>query len=407
MTHLEEWGTGKGAPACGADDSYDHKQAATLIDCGACQRWLIKRWKHWAHTNYLDKKTYDPAVPVTHYRSWGRGPHDVWGICLQRVEKGAAAGYAEFTSCAACQYALISGWAGKEIPHYRCQYCVGETRSWVGRPARCGHCKRTFRDDPEFAASTRNVINAIREHVLRHRDHYGPGSHSALDLDGVCSRLITRIDEEWQDEDRIYLPSEQQLDVRIDCIITRLVTALDKIRETLYRKLRLNMNETAFWQTKVRKVLHQPPTYVAWKIQDIYNAGLPDVTFIMDGHAGFLELKRNPEYPKRLSSRVVIAATMEQRRRLIEGRAAGGSVWLLLAVGEDWYLFDPISLEAQGWVVTLGDLLRGNCRWPTASVIHPEDDPKEKYEECPAVVVAGHLSDLLPLREFLLRFARR
>lgn len=112
----------------------------------------------------------------------------------------------------------------REAPRFRCAYCAGETLSWTGTPAKCGHCKREFldvHDDPEFVTSVRGVVDSIHDHVLKYRERYGSGSGLALDLDHACSWLMTTIGEEWQDEDRTYTPAERQLDTRIDAWTAR------------------------------------------------------------------------------------------------------------------------------------------------------------------------------------------
>lgn len=219
MTHLESWSSKKGVPACGAD-SFDQTQRAQSVTCSACQRWLVKQWAYWTYEGWLEKETYDEGEEATHYVAWGVGPDRARGLCLQRVEDSInATGTVEFVSCAACQHALASGWMKREAPRFRCAYCAGETLSWTGTPTGCGHCKRPFldvRDDPEFVTSVHGVVDAIRDHVLKYRDRYGSSSGLAIDLDHVCARLMTTINEEWQDEDRIYTPAEQQLDTRID-----------------------------------------------------------------------------------------------------------------------------------------------------------------------------------------------
>ena len=145
MTHLESWSIGKGVPACGAD-SRDQTQHAESVTCGACRRWLVKQWRHWAHEGWDDQKTYDEEK-VTHYVPWGVTSNRTRGICLQLVEKSIdATGTIGFVSCAACQHALISGWMKREATRFRCAYCAGETLSWTGTPTECGHCKREFLD---------------------------------------------------------------------------------------------------------------------------------------------------------------------------------------------------------------------------------------------------------------------
>jgi hypothetical protein len=154
------------------------------------------------------------------------------------------------------------------------------------------------------------------------------------------------------------------------------------------------MNEKAFWANHVRKALHQPPSSVAWKIQDMYNAGLPDVAYIIDGRTGFLELKRVPAWPKRASSLVPLAATREQRRQLLEGREAGGACFLLLSVGKEWFLLDPLVLEARSWRARVEEL----NAWATEYRRGVEDFvPTPKGP----VIATGPLSNIMWLKTVL------
>ena len=223
MRHLESYNTDEGAPACGAHSFEDQTQQAPSVTCRACQRWLVGRWSHWAYENYVDEKAREEA---THYIAWGVGSSRSRGHCLQQIgEPINATGTVEFVTCAACQYALMSGWMKRDAPRFRCAYCAGETLSWLGTPKECGHCKRVFldvRDDKEFVASVHGVVDTVRDHVRKYQDRYGSSSVLAIDLDHVCGWLMTTINEEWQDEDRVYTPAEQQLDTRIDgCTVRR------------------------------------------------------------------------------------------------------------------------------------------------------------------------------------------
>ena len=222
MTHLESWNDKKGGPACGAASFEDQTQQAPSVTCCACRRWLGGRWSYWAYEECAESKGREGA---THYIAWGAGPNRTRGICFQLIgESINGTGTVEFVSCAACQHALISGWMKHKAPTFRCAYCAGEMLSWTGTPKECGHCKRVFldvRDDKEFVASVHGVVNTVRDHVRKYRDRYGPSSQLTVDLDHVCAWLMTTINEEWQDEDRVYTSAEQQLDTRIDCSIGR------------------------------------------------------------------------------------------------------------------------------------------------------------------------------------------
>lgn len=106
------------------------------------------------------------------------------------------------------------------------------------------------------------------------------------------------------------------------------------------------MNEKSFWSRYVRPVLHQPNARrVAWKVQDAFNAGLPDVDFCLHGVAGKLELKYVKEYPKRASTTVKVATSPNQKRFLAEWAGAGGIALVLVGVDHDWYLLDEADAD--------------------------------------------------------------
>jgi hypothetical protein len=97
------------------------------------------------------------------------------------------------------------------------------------------------------------------------------------------------------------------------------------------------MNEGTFWTGRVKPALHQPPDYVARKIQDQWNAGLPDVAYCLKGHAGWLELKYKPR-PARASTMIKPAVSQDQRRWLQMWEEAGGVGSVLLGIGDWWLL---------------------------------------------------------------------
>lgn len=106
-------------------------------------------------------------------------------------------------------------------------------------------------------------------------------------------------------------------------------------------------NEAAFWTGFVRKALHQPTRgWVAWKVPAEIRKGLPDVWFglhdlvaNMFGETGWIELKYQPEWPKRVDTTIEVAVTVEQSAHLREARQGGVASWVLLGVADEWFLF--------------------------------------------------------------------
>lgn len=101
------------------------------------------------------------------------------------------------------------------------------------------------------------------------------------------------------------------------------------------------MNEKGFWENRVRPALHRPPTCVAWKVQDQFNRGLPDVDVCVDGVAAKLELKYVPKVPVRPTTAIKVDLSIEQRRRLFEWQGAGGNAGVVLGVDKLWFLLYP------------------------------------------------------------------
>lgn len=211
-THLEYWGEKHAAAPCGSDDY--RTERAESVTCAKCRRWIIRQWVMWAEVGVYDK---NESEAVTHWPSDWLGEERA--MCGAKVSEPLdTCSFVEFVSCAHCQYALLSTWEGREQEEYLCGFCGGITTGWQN-PEKCAYCKKAYRDyasDPEYVTSVENVIATVREHVNRYRDQYGQHATSAEELDDACRGLSETIGREWEDQDRIYLPSERQLDMRID-----------------------------------------------------------------------------------------------------------------------------------------------------------------------------------------------
>lgn len=106
------------------------------------------------------------------------------------------------------------------------------------------------------------------------------------------------------------------------------------------------MTERDLWNRVLRPVLHDPPNSVAYKVQDAFVKGLPDVVANLSGRTIWLELKVLKHAPVRASSPWRIGVTMEQRRWLNAwNRAAGGVdcafIFLWLNREKTWFTLDP------------------------------------------------------------------
>lgn len=115
------------------------------------------------------------------------------------------------------------------------------------------------------------------------------------------------------------------------------------------------MTEKAFWNRVLRKALHKPPHRLAYKVQDAFVKGLPDVVAQINGLTFWIELKTLKHAPVRESTPWKVGVTMEQRRWLTAwNRAYAGAplkyhppghvpAFVLLWVDREkkWYALDP------------------------------------------------------------------
>lgn len=99
------------------------------------------------------------------------------------------------------------------------------------------------------------------------------------------------------------------------------------------------MTEKDFWNKVIRPVLESPPGWIANKVQDVHNKGLPDVDYCLAGAAGKLELKYVGSWPVRVDTGIKIDISKEQRTQLRRWHRAGGQCYVLLGVQRNWYLF--------------------------------------------------------------------
>lgn len=77
------------------------------------------------------------------------------------------------------------------------------------------------------------------------------------------------------------------------------------------------MTEREVWRRVLQPLLHHPPDRVAWKVQDAFRKGLPDVLGRVGGRAYLLEHK-HPTLPARPTSQVSLGLHPAQRAHLLE-----------------------------------------------------------------------------------------
>lgn len=108
------------------------------------------------------------------------------------------------------------------------------------------------------------------------------------------------------------------------------------------------MNEATFW-AKVRKAFNNRPHARARKLHaGMFDEGLPDAIYVVDGVQGLLELKYVPAWPAREATTVPCGLTVNQREWMADWVAHAGRAHLLLGVAQEWFLFDvPTSADVR------------------------------------------------------------
>lgn len=134
-------------------------------------------------------------------------------------------------------------------------------------------------------------------------------------------------------------------------------------------------SEKAFWNGPLKKALHQPANgRVAWKVEDAYRAGVPDLDVVIQGNASKVELKYHPWRDRfdNPEAELVLGLRPGQVRHLKEWDRGGGLGFVLVGLGREWFLFGP-HVQKKGLV--------------------------RDYRA--QALVSGWLDDLSPLVEFL------
>lgn len=132
------------------------------------------------------------------------------------------------------------------------------------------------------------------------------------------------------------------------------------------------MTEKNLWTRIVRPALHDPPRSLAYKVQDAFVKGLPDVVAQQGGWTYWIELKTLDHAPVREDTPWRVGVTTEQRRWLMAWNRAAGAVdmptvgtlpaFVLLWVDRDktWYALAPDIPETvdqdsfESYIITSG-----------------------------------------------------
>jgi hypothetical protein len=112
------------------------------------------------------------------------------------------------------------------------------------------------------------------------------------------------------------------------------------------------MNEKIWWRSHVKPRWHRPQEkgWLAWKVQDAFNGGLPDIDCCFSGTEAKIELKYLDAWPAReetlvwcstldkvTKAKALVSAT--QHNHLEQWHMCGGNAFVLLGVGKQWLLF--------------------------------------------------------------------
>lgn len=110
------------------------------------------------------------------------------------------------------------------------------------------------------------------------------------------------------------------------------------------------MLEREWWSRHVKPRWHNPAEgRVAWKVEDAFNGGKPDVDFVFRGVSGKCELKYISAWPSRDDKLITFSRDSElnqnkvvspgQYNHLDEWQRGGGLSFVFIGVDKEWFLF--------------------------------------------------------------------
>lgn len=121
------------------------------------------------------------------------------------------------------------------------------------------------------------------------------------------------------------------------------------------------MNEKTWWSSHVKPKFTSPTNkWIANKVQDAFNAGLPDVDFCFNGAAGKIELKYAAKWPARPDTKLTfskdkphnlggtgkyLVLSPGQVRNLVAWARCNGLAYVLIGIGKEWFLYEAMIFD--------------------------------------------------------------
>jgi hypothetical protein len=101
----------------------------------------------------------------------------------------------------------------------------------------------------------------------------------------------------------------------------------------------------------------------ATRHEDKLSPGIADVSFVIHGEHGWMELK-HLQWPKRANTIVRCEHYTAEQRNFLKGKGrAGGNTWLFCQIGRDHLLFDWQRAQLFGTLNTEDTLAHANHVW--------------------------------------------
>jgi penicillin-binding protein-related factor A (putative recombinase) len=98
-------------------------------------------------------------------------------------------------------------------------------------------------------------------------------------------------------------------------------------------------SEKQTWRNVKRFLDETPRTLHYQRIEDKLQTGIPDLNLAYHGHECWIEMKYLESFPKRRSTPIRIGLTKEQALWLKRRAAVGGSVFVLVQIAREYYMF--------------------------------------------------------------------
>ena len=120
----------------------------------------------------------------------------------------------------------------------------------------------------------------------------------------------------------------------------------------------LAMHERNWWSQHIKWRWHQPLLHqIAWKVEDAYNGGKPDVDFVFKGVSGKIELKYIDAWPAKEDKLITFSrdSKLDQNKVISPGQYNHLEQWaqgeglslVFIGVGKESFLF-PFSVFTTG-----------------------------------------------------------